>query len=344
VESVRTETDSVLSLRLASADGTPFPPAMPGQFVTLRLQLPGAGPAVSRSYSLSNPPGSPDYRISVKRESHGLVSGFIHQSVHAGASIEMAAARGRFILGAGEGPVVLISAGIGATPVLAMLYALAKSAPDREVWWLHGARSSREHPFAREVQTLLGQLPHAHRVICYSAPLDGDRLGVDYDVAGRLSDAVMRAHDVPSGAQAYICGPDVFMSQMQQALLDLGLSPASVHTEVFGSGPASTPGIAAAPARAPHAPPGAPGAGPSITFARSGLTVPWRTDFASVLEFAEACDVPTQWSCRTGVCHTCEVGLVSGSVGYDPPPVDPPATGAVLICCATPRSELVVDL
>ena len=171
VEQVAPETESVLSIRLAAADGTPFPPALPGQFVTLRLQVAAGEPAVARSYSLSNAPGSPDYRISVKREAHGLVSGYLHTSLRTGASIEMAAPRGRFILDSGAGPVVLLSAGIGATPVLAMLYALAKSAPSREVWWLQGARNSREHPFAAEVQQVLGQLPHAHRVICYSAPL-----------------------------------------------------------------------------------------------------------------------------------------------------------------------------
>jgi ferredoxin-NADP reductase len=264
--------------------------------------------------------------------------------VKAGASLEMAAARGRFILEPGEGPVVLISAGIGATPVLAMLHALAATAPSREVWWLHGARNRNEHPFAAEVQQLLGQLPHAHRVICYSAPVAGEQLGVDYDVEGRLSESVLRQLNVPSGAQAYICGPDAFMAGMQQALVDVGVDPSHIHTEIFGSGPASTPGIAATPAVPPHAPPGEPGTGPEITFARSGLTVPWQRDYASLLDFAEACDVPTRWSCRTGVCHSCEVGLVAGSVSYDPDPVDPPADGAVLICCAVPQDEVVVDL
>jgi ferredoxin-NADP reductase/MOSC domain-containing protein YiiM len=344
VEQVVPETESVLSVRLASADGTPFPPALPGQFVTLRLQVAAGQPAVSRSYSLSNPPGSPDYRISVKREAHGVVSGYIHRGLQTGSAVEMAAARGRFILEPGAAPVVLLSAGIGATPVLAMLYALAKTAPSREVWWLHGARNSREHPFAAEVAQVLTQLPHAHRVICYSAPLAEDRPGVDFDVTGRLSEAVLREHGVPPAAQSYLCGPDAFMAGLQQALLDVGMAAANVHTEVFGSGPASTPGIAATPAKPPHVPPGEPGAGPEVTFARSGLTVPWRDDFASLLEFAEACDVPTRWSCRTGVCHTCEVGLVSGSVSYDPPPVDPAAEGAVLLCCAAPDSEIVIDL
>jgi ferredoxin-NADP reductase/MOSC domain-containing protein YiiM len=344
VAEIRHETDSVVSLRLVASDGTPFPPALPGQFVTLRLRLADDEPPVSRSYSLSSPPGSSDYRISVKREQHGLVSAYLNSQVQPGASIELAAARGQFILDSGAGPVILTSAGIGATPVLAMLHALAQTGRAREVWWLHGARNSGELSFAAEVQSLLAQLPHAHRVICFSTPLDGDEPGPDFDLVGRLTVDVLRAQALPANGQAYLCGPDVFMADMRAALVDLGVDPANVHTEVFGSGPSSTPGIAATPATPPHAPAGEPGTGPSVTFARSGLTVPWRKDFASLLELAEACDVPTRWSCRTGVCHSCEAGLVAGSVTYDPLPVDPPAEGAVLVCCAAPQAEVVIDL
>jgi ferredoxin-NADP reductase/MOSC domain-containing protein YiiM len=344
VAEIRTETDSVVSLRLVTSDGTPFPPALPGQFVTLRLRVAEGEPPVSRSYSLSSPPGSPDYRISVKREEHGLVSGYLNRQLKAGAALEIAAARGQFILDSGDAPVALISAGIGATPVLAMLHALVQTGRSREVWWMHGARDGREHPFAAEVQSLLSQLPHAHRVICFSSPDTDDVSGRDFDEVGRLTVDVLRAQRLPADAQSYICGPDAFMADMRAALVDLGLAPASVRTEVFGSGPASTPGIAATPARPPHVPPGEPGSGPNVTFARSGLTVAWGKDFASLLELAEACDVPTRWSCRTGVCHSCEAGLVAGDVTYDPVPVDLPAPGAVLVCCAAPQDEVVLDL
>jgi ferredoxin-NADP reductase/MOSC domain-containing protein YiiM len=344
VEQIVPETSSVLSLDLAAADGGPLPPALPGQFVILRLQAGDGEPPVSRSYSLSSPPGSAQYRVSVKLEPHGRASGLIHGQLRAGETIDMAAARGRFVLDSGTDPVILVSAGIGATPVLAMLYGLVQSSPSREVWWLHGARNGREHPFAAEAQKLLTQLPHAHRTICYSAPSADDVPGEDFDVAGRLTLDVMRDLGLPPGGQSYVCGPDGFMSAIRQALIDLGSAPANLHSEIFGSGPASTPGIAATAKVPPHPPLGAVGTGPAVTFARSGLTVPWRDDFASLLELAEACDVPTQWSCRTGICHTCETGLVAGHIGYDPEPVDLPAAGAVLICCAAPQDEVVVDL
>ena len=121
--------------------------------------------------------------------------------------------------------------------------------------------------------------------------------------------------------------------------LTLGLDPAGIATEVFGAHACHHPGHRGGPVVAPHQPDGDPGSGPDVTFARSGLTVPWRTDVASVLELAEACDVPTRWSCRTGICHTCETGLLAGAVRYDPPPIDQPADGNILICCAAPTAR-----
>ncbi len=105
-----------------------------------------------------------------------------------------------------------------------------------------------------------------------------------------------------------------------------------------------TPGIAPAPRRPPHKPAGPPGAGPLVSFARSGLDVRWGATFNSLLELAEACDVPVRWACRTGVCHTCESGLVAGTIGYRPDPIDAPAEGAVLICCSRPENDIVLDL
>ena len=134
------------------------------------------------------------------------------------------------------------------------------------------------------------------------------------------------------------------MADVTEALTRLGVDRAHLHTEVFGAGEASTPGIAARPLPAPHPPAGDPGRGPEVTFARVGLTVPWRDDVASLLELAEACDVPTRWSCRTGICHSCEAGLLGGAVSYDPQPVDPPADGNVLVCCAVPSDDVVIDL
>ena len=344
VTEVIRESDSVVSIRLAAADGQSLPAALPGQFVAVRLRLGEDARPTSRSYSLSGAPGAAAYRLSVKLETHGVVSHFIHTGLRVGSTLELAAPRGRFILATGDDPVLLVSAGIGATPVLAMLHALVAARSQREVWWLHGARNSREHPFAAEAAALLAQLPHARVEICYSAPLPDDVPGRDYQHASRLTGDLLAALPIRQDSRAYICGPASFMDDVRAALVGQGLDPAHVLTEVFGAGPAITPGIAAGPVVPVHQPTGPPGAGPDVTFARSGLTVPWRDDVASLLELAEACDVPTRWSCRTGICHTCEAGLVAGTVSYDPPLIDPPADGNVLVCCARPLEEVVVDL
>jgi len=342
VTAIERESESVVSVYLADPGGAAVPPALPGQFLTLRLMAGGAAAPLLRSYSLSGAPGTGTYRISVKREPHGAGSRFVHTRVHPGNVLEAAAPRGTFTLQPGDAPVLLISAGVGATPVLAMLHALAGTRSGRDVWWLHGARNRAEEPFAEESRSLLARLARGHRHICYSRPGPGDAEGRDYQTAGRISAPVLAALDLPRDAEAYVCGPAAFMAEVPAALAGMGIG--RVRTEIFGAAPALTPGIAAAAARPPHPPPGGPGGGPQVAFARSGLTVPWGPGYTSLLELAEACDVPVRWACRTGVCHTCETNLMSGAVSYAPDPVEEPADGSALICCSSPASDLVLDL
>ena len=344
VTAVERESESVVSVLLADPGGVAVPPAEPGQFLTLRLPASPDRPPLLRSYSLSGPPGAASYRISVKREPRGAGSQFIHDRLRAGDRVEAAAPRGTFILQPGTAPVLLISAGVGATPVLAMLHALAAARSGREIWWLHGARDRAQEPFSAESRSLLAGLARGHRYVSYSRPGPDDVAGRDYQSPGRLSADVLAGLGLPRDADAYLCGPAAFMTQVSAALESLGIESARVHTEIFGTAGSVTPGIAAAAARPPHLPAGPPGTGPQVAFARSGLTVGWDPGYASLLELAEACDVPVRWACRTGVCHTCETALLSGTVGYTPDPVDAPAEGDTLICCAQPRDDLVLDL
>jgi ferredoxin-NADP reductase len=299
---------------------------------------------VLRNYSLSGEPGADYYRFTVKREHHGVASGFLHTRVAVGDKLEIAAPRGTFILDQTDAPVLLISAGIGATPVLAMLHALATEHSDREIWWLHGARSSRDHSFAAEARALLAPLPNARTYVCYSRPGPDDLEGRDFDIAGRVTGSLLAELEPPRNAEAYLCGPAPFMEEISAGLAAIGLGAAHIHTEPFGPAPGLTPGIAATPTRTPHPPAGKRGSGPTLEFARSNLAIPWSDDYASVLELAEACDVPVRWSCRTGVCHNCETTLIAGSVDYNPDPVEPPATGSALICCSRPHDDVVLDL
>jgi ferredoxin-NADP reductase len=268
----------------------------------------------------------------------------VSTQLRTGDVLDVSEPRGAFILQRGDVPVVLLSAGVGVTPVMAMLHALAVQTSPRPVWWIHGARNRLDHTFAREARDLLGKLPHARSHVQYSRPDVTDRPGVDYDAAGRLNVTGLETLGVPREADFYLCGPPAFLEEMTSGLGGWGVAGDRVHTEVFGSGEPITPGVKKAPRGRPHAPAGPPGNGPRISFSRAGLVVSWDPRFQSLLELAEACDVPVRWSCRTGVCHTCECGLISGSVIYDPEPLEPPAAGNLLICCSRPQEDMVIDM
>ena len=245
VAETRRESPTVLSIELEAADRGTLPAARPGQFLTLRL--PSGDPAPLRSYSLSST--GPRYRISVKREEHGLASTWIHGNVRAGTVMEAAAPRGDFYLGDEADPVVLVSAGIGITPVLAMLHALAAQHSEREIWWLHITRDAHTLAFGGEVGELIESLARARQHVFYTAE------------AGRPDAAAIAALGLPREAIAYLCGPDLFMADMRNALAGAGIDAARIHSELFGALPPINPGITDAPHRAPHLPDGPPGTG-----------------------------------------------------------------------------------
>ncbi|MFJ3222818.1 MOSC domain-containing protein [Streptomyces sp. NPDC086783] len=342
VDEVVAENASVTSLYLSSPDGTPLPDPRAGQYLTLRIPS-AAQPVPVRSYSLSSTLTDGRYRISVKHEPHGTVSGYLASRTRPGALLDVAAPRGEFVLTRGSEPVVLVSAGIGLTPVLAMLHELAAHDRDREVWWIHGARGPQEHPLAAEAHDLLTTLPRAHEHVFYSAARAEDHLDAEF-TQGRLTRAALTALALPADATAYLCGPEAFMADMRDALTAAGIDPARIHTEAFSALPSINPGLTPRTAGPPHQPPGAPGTGPQVTFARSGISTSFPDDRHSVLELADACDVPTRWSCRTGVCHTCTTPLLSGAVTYSPAPLEDPPDGEVLICCARPDGDIVLDM
>jgi ferredoxin len=225
-----------------------------------------------------------------------------------------------------------------------MLHSLAHEISPREVWWLFGARNGDEHPFARESHDLIKALPKARRFIAYSRPGLGDRLGMHFDYVGQITVEVLQKAGVPRDADFYLCGPAAFMRDLSDGLVAWGVSGDRVHTEIFGPGKPMTPGVIDPSHVRPHPPEGPVGSGPRVSFARSGLNVCWNAKFTSLLDFAEACDVPVRWACRTGVCHNCESGLISGSVDYQPEPLEPPAPGNLLICCSQPKGDVVIDL
>ena len=345
VTSVDHESADVLSLTLQSLHGGPLPVALPGQYVAVRLRPTADGSPLFRSYSLSGPISADRYRISVKVEPNGVAGIWLRDHVRVGDQLDVSSPRGSFVLGDGERPVVLLSAGIGATPVMAMLYALAAARTARPVVWLYAARDGQHHPFAAEVRRLMGSLTHGRRWVCYSAPGPADAMPGDYDVSGHLSRAVLERIGMPRDADVYLCGPARFMAEMKDVLAGLGVTPERMHAELFNGNESLTPGVEGATTRLPHLPEHDADTGPLVSFARSGVAAHWNPSvYQSVLELAEACDVQLRWSCRTGVCHNCESGLVSGDIAYAPEPLDQPAKGNLLVCCARPVGDVVIDL
>jgi ferredoxin-NADP reductase/MOSC domain-containing protein YiiM len=306
VTAISSESMDVLSLSMQTTDGRALAAALPGQYVVLRLPRSGGGPPIYRSYSLSGAVSTESYRISVKIEPNGAAGTYLRQQVQVDDALEVSAPRGGFILEPADRPVVLLSAGIGATPVLAMLHTLAAARSTRLVLWIHGARDGQHHPFAIEARRLVHALPRGRSCICYSRPGAGDKLGEDFDAPGRLSRSTFDQLGVPSDGDVYLCGPGHFMEEMREALRGFGVAPTQIHVETFGGSEPLTPGIAGTGTRAPHLPADDPGTGPLVSFARSGIAAHWKaTSHQSILELAEACDVPVRWSCRSGVCHSC---------------------------------------
>jgi ferredoxin-NADP reductase/MOSC domain-containing protein YiiM len=346
VVSVSQESQDVRSFVLSAADGSRLPDALPGQYIVIKLQPQPDLPPLTRNYSLSGPQGTATYRIGVKRETGGVASGYLHEHTQPGDTLEASAPRGTFALASATTPVVLLSAGIGVTPVLAMLHSLAaaKAGSAREVWWIHGARDGKHHPFANETRELLHSLKLGHARRVYSRPGTDDLPGQQYDVKGRLDLSLLQQFRVPQNADFYLCGPSGFLDDLAPALALWGVPASRIHTEVFGPGASSTPGVIGTGRQPPHLPSGEPGTGPTVTFTRSALVVPWHGRFNNLLELAEACDVSVRWSCRTGVCHNCECPLIDGQLRYAPEPLDQPSSGNALICCSTPLSDIQLDL
>jgi ferredoxin-NADP reductase/MOSC domain-containing protein YiiM len=343
VAKITRESTSVTSLLLSPIDAQRLPLFQAGQFVVLRLRLAPDKQTVLRSYSLSDLPGPDHLRISVKDEVKGIGSSFLCSRTREGDVLDVSAPRGSFIMRAGESPVVLLSAGVGATPVMSMLHALAAEKSQREVWWIYGARNRGDHPFGEESRSLLKQLVSGRSYIVYSRPTENDHVGTDFDASGHIDAAMLERIGVSLGSDFYLCGPSSFLLNMREGLRDWGVLPGNVHTEVFGTLEAVTPGVAQVN-HTPHLPEGPPGSGPPVSFARSGITAAWDPKFASLLELAEACDVPARWSCRTGVCHTCMTGLIAGSINYDPEPLERPGSENTLVCCSQPSADVTLDL
>jgi ferredoxin-NADP reductase len=339
VTGVTLESSTVCSFELTPAHRKRLPSPAPGQFVTVRADIPNAGPTV-RSYSVSSAADRRRLRISVKRERSGVMSEHLHAALGVGSTVELAGPHGKFVLGEHPTrPVVLISAGIGATPLLAMLHSLVSNGSQREVWWVHGARNGREHSFRGEARQLTAQLPNGHAHVRYSRPDPRDLAGRDYDVRGRVSAKALSDLAVPLDAEYRLCGPERFVADLRAGLLEEGVDADRIESESFGGAPARQ-----APSPAPsEISPSEPTAAPSVAFSRSGVTATWEPGCASILELAEANGVAAPSGCRVGSCHDCQARVLQGAVRHHPEPIEPAPSGGALLCCAVPEGDVVLD-
>lgn len=342
VRRVVQETSTVTSYHLEDPQ-TPVARALPGQYLTLRLHEGDDEALLVRSYSISALEGTGRYRITVRRDAHGRAGRFLHDHVRVGTTVDVAAPRGTFALRPDGSPALLASAGVGVTPMIAMLREAVRSGRQRPIWWLHVARSRADHIFAAEAEQLLEQLPGSRSMTFYTRSEQG---GTGHDAAtvrgGRPDADDLARLGLPSSAWAYLCGPPGFVAEIGGALRRLGLASGRIRSELFEALPPVAPGVLDGGVVSPHQPTEL-GTGPLVTFARSGLSVRWRERDRSLLELAEACAVPTRWSCRTGVCHTCATPVISGAASYQPIPLEPPPAGQTLLCCARPTEDMVVD-
>ena len=252
--------------------------------------------------------------------------------------------RGKFFLNPnGKTPVVLLSAGVGLTPLMSMLNAIVEVGSNRPTWFIHGGRNKREHALGEHVRRITEENSNVHSHIRYSKPSSGDMVGRDYDDRGHV-DIELVKHLVPDkNCEFYLCGPAPFMKSLFKGLLDWGVPEVRIHYEFFG--PASVlkeRALVSTPKRAAEATQCCTET--EVTFSKSGVKANWNPSFESILDLAEANGLSPDYSCRSGICHTCMCKLEEGEVDYVLEPLDPPDPGYALICCSKPQTNVVVDV
>jgi ferredoxin-NADP reductase len=344
VAAIVDEAHDVKSYYFAPVDGRPLPSFAPGQYLTFRLPLPGGQAPLVRCYSLSDRPRQDFYRCTIKRLSAppespgappGRGSGYFHDQVQVDDVLEVRAPAGTFLLdGQSNEPIVLLGAGIGVTPLVSMLQAMAHAARRRNVYAIFGFRSSAEHPFKDHLHRLGESNRGIHLHMSYSAPLKSDVLYRDYNHRGRLT--IDRIRDVlpSSNFRFYVCGPSQMMESLVPALWDWGVPQAHVHFEAFG--PASVKSSAARNR-------GNVAETCDVRFERSQRAVKWDGTFASLLEFGEAAGLAMPSGCRAGSCGECLMRVHSGSVNLLKPPGIAVPAGHCLTCISTPAGAVTLD-
>ncbi|PBB64635.1 oxidoreductase [Mesorhizobium sp. WSM4312] len=328
----------------------------PGQFLVFKIPMPqGAGEKayVLRNYSVScSPAAKGRYRISVKREAapapglpDGASSCFLHDRIDVGDVLQAEGPRGDFVLDkASSRPVVLLSGGVGLTPMVSMLHALA-AMPDRRAVFIHACENGDVHALRDEVAGLVATRPGLRAHYCYRFPSERDRARGHFHSEGMISKDVLQRLLPIDDYDFYLCGPPPFMRAVYVMLRGLGVPKPRIAYEFFGPATVLEPDAARAPpALAQQARIEPAGEVATVEFRKSGLTAVWDGKVASLLDFAEDQGLAPEFSCRSGICGTCKSRLVSGEVAYFEEPLDELGAGEVLLCCSRPSGSVVLDI
>jgi hypothetical protein len=350
VEKKFTECKGVCSFYLKPHDGKPLPAYKPGQYITFQLNIPGVPKPVVRCYSLSDSPHRGDYyRVTIKKEpappdkpelKPGVASSYFVDVVKEGDILDVKAPAGNFFLDmAKETPVVLVSGGVGVTPMLSMAHAINAAGARREIYFFFGARNHDEHIHKEEMLRLAKEYENVHMHVCYSRPDTArDKAGVDYQHEGRVSVELFKEVLPSNNFDYFLCGNGAFMKSISEGLEAWGVPDKNVNFEAFGP---ATVKKKAAPA--PAAVTGAPAAGIAVTFSKTGKTCEWSPGGGSLLDFALEQGVRIDSGCRAGSCGSCLVAIKSGDVEYVSEAGEKPETGSCLTCICKPKGPLVLD-
>jgi uncharacterized protein len=336
------ESSIITSFYLTPVDPKQWRDFVPGQFLTFKIPNAGGTGFVPRNYSLSGPCGmAGEYRVSIKRETGGLASSFFHDLLKAGDTVMALAPRGDFALDrTSPRPVVLLSGGVGLTPMVSMLHDLAK-ANDRQVLFLHACENGDVHALRDEVLGLLNNRDGLRPHFVYRNPTEQDHAAANFDSEGVVTKALLQSLLPLDDYDSYLCGPPAFMHAIYRTLRELGVPKLRIAYEFFG--PATVLDAEVKPAT-PKPTVAISSDLPIIEFRKSGITANWDGASESLLAFAEAQGLSPAFSCRAGICSTCKAGVISGDVEYFEDPLDDVEKGFALLCCAKPAGSMILDL
>ncbi|MEE8352131.1 MAG: FAD-binding oxidoreductase [Rhodospirillales bacterium] len=340
------ENDIITSFYLKPEDGKPLPSFLPGQFLPLDLDIPGEASPVKRTYTLSSSANDTDhYRLTIKREPEGKASIFFHDKIDVGAKLNAKNPAGKFHLDMeSDKPVVLLSGGVGLTPMISMLNTICENGAGRKTWFLHGTRGRNEHCMGEHVRALAAKHANVSAHIVYEKTSPEDVKGEHYDSEGYFTGDLLQDLLGDTDYEFYLCGPPPFMKAVYNALCDWGVDENAIHYEFFGPATVLREGAPGPDQASPVATENAAVAGPMVTFSDSDKSAPWDAKFENLLDFAESLGLAPAFSCRSGICHTCMIELKDGEVNYPEEPVIPPDPGHVLICSAQPKGDIDIDL